>query len=93
MNKVHDELMSNSSEINRGPLEAIKNNLNDYKDVLKTALDMNISTFSLSSLHNYFIWITTEFWQANFIQWLRDYFWAHTYQRIDKEWFYHTNWQ
>ena len=27
LNKIHDELMSYSSEINRGPLEAIKNNL------------------------------------------------------------------
>ena len=27
LNKIHDELMSNSSEINRGPLEAIKGRL------------------------------------------------------------------
>lgn len=93
--KVLTDIFNNNQDILESDeiKNILKNNLNDYKDVLKTALDMNISTFSLSSLHNYFIWITTEFWQANFIQWLRDNFWAHTYQRIDKEWFYHTNWQ
>lgn len=32
LNKVHDELTNNSSEISRGPLEATKNNLKRQYD-------------------------------------------------------------
>jgi 6-phosphogluconate dehydrogenase len=70
----------------------IINSLDDYKKFINTNLDNNISTPSLSAWINYFYSITSAKSSANLIQWLRDYFWAHTYERTDREWIFHTNW-
>lgn len=65
---------------------------NDFKDVLHVALDGNIWTPTLSSALNYFFEIISNKGSANFIQALRDYFWAHTYRRTDREWVFHSDW-
>ncbi len=49
-----------------------------------------IPAFSISL--NYFDSITKNRLPANLIQGLRDYFGAHTYERIDSEGVFHTNW-
>jgi 6-phosphogluconate dehydrogenase len=66
--------------------------LQDYKDCMSQNIQCNIALLSLWSGLNYFQAITDKNSSANLIQWLRDYFWAHTYERIDKEWIFHTNW-
>jgi len=73
--------------------QEILNCLQDYKTVLNISTTNNVPTPSLSSWINYFYSITSQNSSANFIQWLRDYFWAHTYERVDKEWIFHTNWE
>jgi 6-phosphogluconate dehydrogenase len=60
--------------------------------VLKCALDNNIGTPCLSSSLNYADMFSTERLSSNLIQAQRDYFGAHTYERIDKAGSFHTNW-
>lgn len=66
--------------------------LNDYKKFININSSNNIPTLALSAWINYFYSITQDKSSANLIQWLRDYFGAHTYERIDKEWIFHTEW-
>ncbi len=70
----------------------IMNSLEDYKKFINLTLNNNIPSPSLSAWINYFYSITSEKSSANLIQWLRDYFWAHTYERTDRDWIFHTNW-
>ena len=64
------------------------------KEVIKYGLDARISIPCFSSAYNYFVGMTTERLGANLIQAQRDFFGAHTYQRIDADYdkFFHTNW-
>jgi 6-phosphogluconate dehydrogenase len=75
-------------EIKLSLLKALPN----YKKALNMAFSNNIPSPSLSSSLNYFLSMTSKNSSANFIQWLRDYFWAHTYKRIDRDWIFHTDW-
>lgn len=70
----------------------IENWLNDYKKVIILWIENAIPLNSLLSWYNYIHSITNNKLPTNFIQWLRDYFWAHTYERIDREGIFHTKW-
>jgi len=70
----------------------IKKSISDYKEVVKINTDNNIFIPSLSAGLNYFYGMTQEDSSANMIQWLRDFFWAHTYERNDKSWVFHSDW-
>ena len=63
------------------------------RTVLKTAIDLNIGNGGLSSALAYFDAYTTERMPTNLIQAQRDFFGAHTYQRTDREGFFHTGWE
>jgi len=58
------------------------------------AVDQKIALDSFSSAYHYWIGLCTENLPANLIQAQRDFFGAHTYQRIDKplDQFFHTQW-
>ncbi|HAO29439.1 MAG TPA: phosphogluconate dehydrogenase (NADP(+)-dependent, decarboxylating), partial [Chryseobacterium indologenes] len=47
----------------------------------------------LQTALGYFDAYTTEYLPINLIQAQRDYFGAHTYQRLDREGVFHTSWQ
>ena len=59
---------------------------------LKTGMDNKIGMPVLSSSLNYFDMFSTGRSGSNLIQAQRDFFGAHTYERIDKEGSFHTNW-
>jgi 6-phosphogluconate dehydrogenase len=63
-------------------------------DLIHHVVDQKIALDSFSSAFNYWIALTTEKLPANLVQALRDYFGAHTYQRIDKPSteIFHTKW-
>jgi 6-phosphogluconate dehydrogenase len=61
-------------------------------NILKTAMDYKIGMPSLSSALNYFDMFSTGRLASNLIQAQRDYFGAHTYERIDQGGPFHTNW-
>ena len=55
--------------------------------------EINTGVFvSFGSALNYFYSFRSERSGANLIQAQRDYFGAHTYQRIDKQGVFHTDW-
>jgi 6-phosphogluconate dehydrogenase len=66
---------------------------NDVITLLKLAMDNNLSAAAMSASLNYFDACITERLPANLIQAQRDYFGAHTYERIDKEGIFHSEWE
>lgn len=60
--------------------------------VLKTGMDNKIGMPVLSSSLSYFDMFSTGRSASNLIQAQRDFFGAHTYERIDKEGNFHTDW-
>ena len=67
---------------------------NSWRKVVTTAIANGIPVPSMSSALTYFDGYRTERLPANLLQAQRDYFGAHTYERIDKPRgeFFHTNW-
>jgi 6-phosphogluconate dehydrogenase len=65
-----------------------------WRRVVVNAVDMGIPTPTISAALNFFDGYRCGRLPANLLQAQRDYFGAHTYERVDKprgEWF-HTNW-
>ena len=65
-----------------------------WKKLVATAAHEEISSPAFSSALNYFYSLTTDRLPANLIQAQRDYFGAHTFERVDEEpgKFFHENW-
>lgn len=74
--------------------ETIKKLLPAWRTVAAAALNSGIPAPAMTSALSYFDGYTTARLSANLLQAQRDYFGAHTYQRIDgpKNKAYHTNW-
>lgn len=62
-------------------------------DFLKCAMDAGLPAAASASALHYFDAYTLGRMPANLIQAQRDFFGAHTYERIDKEGTFHTQWQ
>lgn len=62
------------------------------REIISAAVMNGIPVPSFSAALFYFDSYRTETLPANLIQAQRDYFGAHTYQRIDKEGIFHTEW-
>ena len=62
------------------------------REVVRTAIEQGIPTLALSSALAYYDAYRTARLPANLTQAQRDYFGAHTYQRIDKPGVFHTEW-
>lgn len=65
-----------------------------WRNVAATAIRCGVPVPAMCSALNYFDGYTTENLPANLLQAQRDYFGAHTYERVDKPRgeFFHTNW-
>lgn len=65
-----------------------------WRKVVATAVELGIPTPSLSSALNYYDSYRSARLPANLLQAQRDYFGAHTYERVDRPRgeFFHTNW-
>ncbi|MBQ8562433.1 MAG: decarboxylating NADP(+)-dependent phosphogluconate dehydrogenase [Firmicutes bacterium] len=74
--------------------ETIKGLIPAWREVVAYAVKAGIPMPAFSSALNYFDGYTTETLPANLLQAQRDYFGAHTYERIDQPrgQFFHTNW-
>lgn len=64
----------------------------ELRQLVAESTQQSIPIPCLSSALNYFDSITRAKLSANFIQGLRDFFGAHTYERIDREGKFHTKW-
>ncbi|MEM6718690.1 MAG: NADP-dependent phosphogluconate dehydrogenase [Bacteroidota bacterium] len=65
------------------------------KEILKYALDHRLNVPCISEAYSYWIMMTTERTSANMIQAQRDFFGAHTFQKVNDptEKKYHYNWK
>ncbi|WP_134702369.1 NADP-dependent phosphogluconate dehydrogenase [Ammoniphilus sp. YIM 78166] len=63
-----------------------------WRRVVSTAITIGVPVPAFSSALAYFDSYRSERLPANLLQAQRDYFGAHTYQRIDKEGTFHTQW-
>ena len=75
-------------------MDTIKRLLPSWRKVVATAVNCGIAVPALTAALSYFDGYTTERLPANLLQAQRDYFGAHTYERIDtsRGQFFHTNW-
>ncbi len=95
MNLLHKEFQTNDDLFE---MEMVKDELingeSATREVLMMALQERISVHCFSAAYNYWVDMTTERLPANLIQAQRDFFGAHTYQRVDapESDFYHTKW-
>ncbi len=64
-----------------------------WRHVVETAIQLAIPTPAMSASLAYFDSYRSSRLPANLIQAQRDYFGAHTYQRIDREGVFHTEWK
>ncbi|MDH7445659.1 NADP-dependent phosphogluconate dehydrogenase [Aquimarina sp. 2201CG14-23] len=73
----------------------MKSNISALSEVVSTGLKSGCAIPVFSAAANYFIGYTSAQSSANMIQAQRDYFGAHTYQRVDKpnDQYFHTNWK
>lgn len=74
--------------------DIISSKIMDLREIVSEAIIGGIPVPSLSSSIAYFDGYTSDRLPANLLQAQRDYFGAHTYERIDKPRgeYYHTNW-
>jgi 6-phosphogluconate dehydrogenase len=70
----------------------IKNSVNAARNIIIAAVKAGIGIPVFSSALSYFDNLKTGRMPSNLIQAQRDYFGAHTYERIDKEGVFHTKW-
>lgn len=63
-----------------------------WRKVVSTAVTLGIPVPAFSSALSYYDSYRTERLPANLLQAQRDYFGAHTYERVDKEGFFHYQW-
>ncbi len=63
-----------------------------WREVISAAITNGIPVAALSSALAYYDSYRSEVLPANLLQAQRDYFGAHTYERIDKEGYFHTQW-
>ncbi|MFH1478014.1 MAG: decarboxylating NADP(+)-dependent phosphogluconate dehydrogenase [Verrucomicrobiota bacterium] len=73
---------------------AVKQAQGAWRRVIQTAVKLGIPAPALSSALNYYDGYRAERLPANLLQAQRDYFGAHTYERVDKPrgQVFHTNW-
>jgi len=70
----------------------IQSKTNSLRKVIIAAVENNIAVTGIMSTLGYIDAYSTANMPTNLIQAQRDYFGAHTYQRIDKEGSFHTKW-
>ena len=73
---------------------AVKKSQGSWRRVVRAAIDLGIPMPAVSAALAYYDGYRCERLPANLLQAQRDYFGAHTYERVDKKRgeFFHTNW-
>ena len=78
--------------LNQEISEIVKSKVRSLRKTASFAAENGISSLGLQTALGYFDAYTTESLPVNLIQAQRDYFGAHTYQRVDREGVFHTSW-
>jgi 6-phosphogluconate dehydrogenase len=72
--------------------DILENYQDAWREVICTAVKCGVATPAFSSALAYFDSYRSEFLPANLLQAQRDYFGAHTYERVDMEGIFHYKW-
>jgi 6-phosphogluconate dehydrogenase len=86
-----DENLSNIL-LNQEISEIVKAKISSLRKIASYAVTNGISSLGIQTALGYFDAYTTESLPVNLLQAQRDYFGAHTYQRVDREGVFHTSW-
>ncbi|WP_153797575.1 NADP-dependent phosphogluconate dehydrogenase [Foetidibacter luteolus] len=78
--------------LDKGIARLVKKRERSARNVIKVAIANKIPGAALMNALGYYDNYTSERMSTNLIQAQRDYFGAHTYQRIDREGTFHTEW-
>ncbi|HBF69509.1 MAG TPA: phosphogluconate dehydrogenase (NADP(+)-dependent, decarboxylating), partial [Thermotoga sp.] len=76
---------------NEEVMNLLKGKIDSLKNILKASIENEIPVPVLNSSYNYFMSLTEERLPANLIQAQRDFFGAHTFERVDREGVFHIN--
>ncbi|KFF24949.1 NADP-dependent phosphogluconate dehydrogenase [Chryseobacterium vrystaatense] len=79
--------------LDRDISDIVKEKIGSLRKTAAFAVSNGISSLGIQTALGYFDAYTTDSLPVNLIQAQRDYFGAHTYQRIDREGFFHTSWE
>lgn len=71
----------------------VQESLSDARLVVSKAIQQGIAMPAYAASLSYFDTLRSESMPDNLVQAQRDYFGAHTYERIDREGIYHINWE
>jgi 6-phosphogluconate dehydrogenase len=72
--------------------EAVRKAQDPWRNVVATAIRLGIPTPAFSAALAYYDGYRAERLPANLLQAQRDYFGAHTYQRVDRAGVFHSDW-
>jgi 6-phosphogluconate dehydrogenase len=72
--------------------QAVAERLDDLRNVVQTAARLSIPTPAFMSTLAYIDGLRSSHLPANLIQAQRDFFGAHTYERVDQRGIFHTHW-
>lgn len=72
--------------------EEIRERMDDFRDLMSRVVALGIPANAMNSALGYIYSYSNGNSSANLIQAQRDYFGAHTFERIDKEGVYHNEW-
>lgn len=72
--------------------EAVAERLNDLRGMAHTAIDLGIPAPAFMATLGYIDSLRSTHLPANLIQAQRDFFGAHTYERVDQRGIFHTHW-
>ena len=64
----------------------------NWRHIVATAAELGLPVPAFSTALSYYDSYRTEHLPVNLLQAQRDYFGAHTYQRVDREGVFHTDW-
>lgn len=73
-------------------MNAFQTTISDWHKVTSIIIEHGIAVPTITSSLSYFESITDDKHPANYLQGLRDFFGAHTYERTDREGTFHTQW-
>ncbi len=73
--------------------QEINNLQSDWRYVTGVARELGVPTPAMNASLDYYDSYRAERLPANLVQGLRDLFGAHTYRRVDKEGYFHTQWE
>lgn len=86
------EMATSHFLMNKKSVQQIEKCRPAWAQVISESLNANVPTPVLTTTLQYFDTMTSRELPANLIQGMRDFFGAHTYERIDKPGVFHTQW-